>query len=321
MASPSHGRDLPLPPIIALVLIAVAALRGFCTLPICDAWLCGGGYRPTKRLQPRSQMQLLHTAQTRPRTRPSTRTRATAVSVATPTQPLKLPTLLDAEGSMEVLKALRKNLFPRNRRPVAFDAARGKWCRGCTIGLTQDYATGEAIPTAATRKRPELARVLTQACKDVDPDFRFTSIQVNLNTRYRMHTDGFDAGPSRMLCCGNFTEGRLWLHSWAEQKWQPFDCRDRWVAFDGREYHMTEPWGGPERYSLVYFTHPAWSSSEQLRPGTKTFLEDLGFPWPRSAADTFRAQLPKPSERRATATASLPPQLWAAEMELPREFE
>lgn len=225
-----------------------------------------------------------------------------------------MPTLPARDGGA-VLRALRSTVLPRNRRPVALDCDQGLERRGCTLGLTEDYASGRALATKATRRRPELTRELCAACLEVDPGFRFTSIQVNLNARYRMHTDGYDAGPSRMFCCGNFSHGRMWLHSWSEGDWAPVDAHDHWVAFDGREYHLTEEWEGPERYSLVYFTHPGFRSpglSSDAREG----LEELGFPWPRED-DTFRAHLPKPRERRGAAAQSLPAHLATWEQALP----
>ena len=40
-----------------------------------------------------------------------------------------------------------------------------------------------------------------------------------MNTKYKMHTDGFDAGPSRMVALGNFSRGRLWLHASKNNTW------------------------------------------------------------------------------------------------------
>jgi len=202
-----------------------------------------------------------------------------------------------------VLIALRKAVLPLNKRRVAGRMA-GMECRGCTLGITEDYGTGRVVMTAATRKRPQLARALCDACRTADPNFRFTSIQVNLNTRYSMHTDGYDAGPSRMYCCGNFTRGRMWLHSWKAGAWQAIDVHNRWIGFDGREFHMTESWDGPERFSLVYFTHPGWRSNK-LASDAQAQLEDLGFAWP-ARADEFGTDLPGPRERSAAAESTLP---------------
>mmetsp|Transcript_74018 Transcript_74018/g.133432 ORF Transcript_74018/g.133432 Transcript_74018/m.133432 type:complete len:342 (+) Transcript_74018:201-1226(+) len=237
----------------------------------------------------------------------------------------------------EVLEALRRAQLPRNRRSAARDLKPGcrdrdrggpekvqhrqksrddLGCRGCTLGLTTDYGKNVAISSAATRVRPELTRVLCAACRAADPEFRFTSIQVNLNTRYAMHTDGYDAGASRMLSCGNFTLGRMWLHNWAAGNWSLVDTHDQWIAFDGREFHLTEEWDGPERYSLVFFTNSGWCG-QNLQPGVRQTLEALGFPWPQQS-DTFQRLLPMPPERRADAEKTMPPDL--AKAELPSEL-
>merc|ERR1719433_467334 len=118
-----------------------------------------------------------------------------------------------------------------------------------------------------------------------------------------------------MFCCGNFSRCRLWLHTWAAQAWEAVDARDGWIAFDGREFHLTEEWEGPERYSLVYFTHPAFRSPG-LSPQERAHLLDLGFPWPEEE-HAFTANLPRPRERRSTAWRALPPDLAAWEQTLP----
>jgi len=183
-------------------------------------------------------------------------------------------------------------------------------CRGFTLGLSLGYGRGLVAPTAATRQWPQLTRLLCAACRAADPEFRFTSIQVNLNTKYWMHTDGKDAGPSRMICFGNFKEGRLWLHDGDENTWSAVDCHDRWAAFDGREFHLTEDWQGPERYSLVYFSSDLWKKAHRSKKGqaAKAELEALGFPWPERH-DTFQNCLLPEGKRRIAAVDALPPQL------------
>lgn len=224
-----------------------------------------------------------------------------------PTSTATSPTVIF--DTTNILAALRGALLPLNTRKPA-GRLPGEECRGFTLGLSLGYGRGVCLPTAATREWPELARVLCAACVEACPDFRFTSIQVNRNTKYMMHTDGVDAGASRMICCGNFTRGRMWLHDSQAGSWSAIDAHDKWIAFDGRELHLTEEWDGPERYSLVYFTNQVFGGASRSKTGkeTKSFLEELGFPWP-SQADAFKVRLPAEQDRRISATAALPDHL------------
>lgn len=225
---------------------------------------------------------------------------------------LQSPCIRHAEGNQlvdtaTILEELRSVLLPLNSRKAAGKMPGLDACRGFTLGLALGYGRGLVVPTAATRDWPELATVLCEACREENPDFKFTSIQVNRNTRYGMHSDGIDAGASRMICCGDFQRGRLWLHSSASGSWNATDCHDRWLAFDGREFDLTEDWDGPERFSLVYFTNQVFRRADGSKKGraTRGQLEQLGFPWP-SQDDLFAERLPPEKDRRLAAAEALP---------------
>merc|ERR1712187_505114 len=105
-----------------------------------------------------------------------------------------------------------------------------------------------------------------------------------------------------MITLGNFTRGRMWLRDSGARSWDLVDPHNHWVAFDGREYHLTEDWDGPERFSLVYFTNPGWCK-DHIDPEHMERLEQAGFPWPESE-DVFKTPflLKRP---RLTALESL----------------
>ncbi|CAE7453236.1 unnamed protein product [Symbiodinium natans] len=205
----------------------------------------------------------------------------------------------------DMLDALRRfqHVLPRNKRKVAGRMPSKGLCKGCTLGLTTDYkfgGPGTPVVSKATRAHPKLVQVLCRGCRAACPDFKFTSIQVNVNTKYKMHTDGFDAGPSRMVALGDFSRGRLWLHASRNNSWRLVDVRNTWIAFDGREFHLTEEWQGSERYSLVFFTNHLW---DQLGPEEQHQLGELGFPWPETA-DVFPEEISWPDERQHAAMRS-----------------
>eukprot|EP00434_Breviolum_minutum_P026765 symbB.v1.2.023657.t1/scaffold2181.1/size92752/1 len=212
---------------------------------------------------------------------------------------------LQGDGDSEMLRQLRKhrNWMPRNKRKVAMAMPKMGRCQGFTLGLTTDYkcgGQGAPVVSKATRAHPQLAMALTKGCRNSWPDFRFTSIQVNLNTKYGMHTDGFDAGPSRMIALGNFSKGKLWLHNARQNRWSLINVQNTWIAFDGREFHLTEDWEGPERYSLVFFTNHLW---DQLPIEAMRQLTNLGFAWPEEK-DIFRQELEWPDRRQESALKS-----------------
>eukprot|EP00929_Paragymnodinium_shiwhaense_P014943 TRINITY_DN122945_c0_g1_i1.p1 TRINITY_DN122945_c0_g1~~TRINITY_DN122945_c0_g1_i1.p1 ORF type:complete len:309 (-),score=15.29 TRINITY_DN122945_c0_g1_i1:574-1500(-) len=221
---------------------------------------------------------------------------------------------------LEALRSLPLSCVPANKRHSA-GTLPGQRNYGFTLGLTYDYGARLSLPSKATRNWPELTAALCRECRRCIPDFRFTSIQVNLNTKYSMHHDGYDAGASYFVTLGNFSKGRLWVHNSETDTWKVTDAHNHWIPFDGREYHFNEEWEGPERYSLVFFTHPGWRGGEGVVPGTKLWkgkeirpdddqqgaqrvLEELGFPWPTSG-DVFSTEKPDSDARRVAAEKSL----------------
>eukprot|EP00435_Cladocopium_sp_Y103_P026420 s2504_g6.t1 len=78
------------------------------------------------------------------------------------------------------------------------------------------------------------------------------------------------------------------------------NVQNTWIAFDGREFHLTEDWQGPERYSLVFFTNHLW---DQLPTEARRQLTNLGFQWPKEA-NVFRQELEWPDQRQQAALQS-----------------
>ena len=57
-----------------------------------------------------------------------------------------------------------------------------------------------------------LIRTLCEAARDLDPELKFTSIQVNKDSKYGLHCDSSNLGLSGFLGLGNFTGG--WSLIW-----------------------------------------------------------------------------------------------------------
>ena len=58
-----------------------------------------------------------------------------------------------------------------------------------------------------------LIRTLCEAARDLDPELKFTSIQVNKDSKYGLHCDSSNLGLSGFLGLGNFTGGWSYLGS------------------------------------------------------------------------------------------------------------
>ena len=56
-----------------------------------------------------------------------------------------------------------------------------------------------------------LIRALCEAARDLDPELKFTSIQVNKDSKYGLHCDSSNLGLSGFLGLGNFTGGWSYL--------------------------------------------------------------------------------------------------------------
>ena len=86
----------------------------------------------------------------------------------------------------------------------------------------------------------------------IDPDFKYTSIQVNKNMMCSPHRDSGNAGMSYIIGLGDYTGGDLVI-THKDGSSDNHDIRNKSLKFDGHEIHHVTPFKG-ERYSLVFFT-------------------------------------------------------------------
>ena len=72
----------------------------------------------------------------------------------------------------------------------------------------------------------KIMQMIINAAKHVQPDFKFTSVQVNIGLTTGLNTDSSDTGPSLILAMGPHIGGQLWVHRAVEgqvsdvQRWQ-----------------------------------------------------------------------------------------------------
>lgn len=183
-----------------------------------------------------------------------------------------------------VLQALSSVDFPVQASRT--NVTRGTPPRGVVLGAVNIRGHGGMQPAQATRDMPNLAKLLARFFREAcgDPDFRYTTIQINANYEAALHVDKFNLGPSYIVGVGDWgppdvshldpsLAGQLWVHGRG-----PLDCRRTWQAFDGNSPHCTLPFSGT-RFTLIYFTH---CSQSMLRDEDRVFLTDLGFAMPQS---------------------------------------
>eukprot|EP00928_Gymnodinium_smaydae_P019678 TRINITY_DN17559_c0_g1_i2.p1 TRINITY_DN17559_c0_g1~~TRINITY_DN17559_c0_g1_i2.p1 ORF type:complete len:1353 (+),score=171.90 TRINITY_DN17559_c0_g1_i2:34-4059(+) len=186
------------------------------------------------------------------------------------------------------LNKSRKNVLPNGKSAVPSFA----------IGLVTDYARGLAC-SSTIRTRPNLTRLLTKFATQHNPDFCFTTIQLNRDYAAALHTDRNNHGPSMGIALGSYTDGGgLWVldetngnhvlevsrhvRGWPELevgshvKGRVLDLAYKWQRFDGNTPHEVLQFNGP-RISIVYFTRRSWTN---MPDEVNTRLQASGFPVP-----------------------------------------
>ena len=146
-------------------------------------------------------------------------------------------------------------LFFRDFRPYygTRDATRvGQ--RSMAIGINRRYSVPTVTVNMRLMRKPgvaELIDAIDNILEAIDPTFTYTSIQINENFPGNLHVDRSNAGDSRMLVVGDATleGGELWCGG------AILSTRDKIIAFDGNVPHMTMPYTGAVRYSVVLFTY------------------------------------------------------------------
>jgi hypothetical protein len=88
--------------------------------------------------------------------------------------------------------------------------------------------------------------------KDVDPNYSFTSIQVNKNFVGKPHRDKNDHSYQFALSVGDFTGGELVIETDDPQQLTVLETKDRLSKCDGRRTHWVTPYSGT-RYSIIMY--------------------------------------------------------------------
>lgn len=103
-------------------------------------------------------------------------------------------------------------------------------------------------PSRFNKKFKSLYKSLRALIRYYDPDFKYTTIQVNKNVFCNPHVDKNNMGPSYGIALGDFTGGKLVVEG------KEFNIHNKFLQFDGRKGHWITPFEGT-RYSIIYFNH------------------------------------------------------------------
>lgn len=130
-----------------------------------------------------------------------------------------------AEEVTDILLAMGDN-WPTQSRPNVADKAVQGMCLGLVYAFTNGLRT-----SLASCKCPEVTKIVTEYVKATlpEPDFKFSSIQINYNYAARRHVDGNNMGPSYIQSFGQHTGGNLWTANLGI-----LDCHHKWRKFNGK---------------------------------------------------------------------------------------
>ena len=129
--------------------------------------------------------------------------------------------------------------------------------RACCMGLSLSGRSSLWTRTTMVMYRsPELQAVTRYLCEIIKqsyPKLHFSSLQINVNARARMHQDTGNVGYSVVAAIGRFAGGQLFT---VAQDGQPIlqDVCGRFSIIDGRAPHCVLPFAG-YRLSVVGFLH------------------------------------------------------------------
>ena len=104
-------------------------------------------------------------------------------------------------------------------------------------------------PSKHNEKFPELLQKLTELINNYDPDFKFTTIQLNKNIQSPRHIDKNNVGYSYIIGLGDYNGGELNIENLGD-----FNIKNSFLKFNGTNPHWTSAFQGT-RYSIIFFTH------------------------------------------------------------------
>tara|TARA_E500000305_G_scaffold111886_2_gene128772 strand:+ start:4676 stop:5182 length:507 start_codon:yes stop_codon:yes gene_type:complete len=133
--------------------------------------------------------------------------------------------------------------------------------RGVVLGKVYSWKKTndgrQGIITGRSTEKPKYKELFAEASKMMtqhNPNFKFTSIQINENQKTSKHKDGYNVGKSYIIGLGDYTGGEVRVYTSDGKSHKDINIKNKWVSFNGSELeHETLPFKG-DRYTLVYYS-------------------------------------------------------------------
>ncbi len=133
-----------------------------------------------------------------------------------------------------------------------------------TLGKVRAYHTKVMVNSSHNKKFPKLLELLKECVKSFDPNFNFTTIQINKNVLTPPHRDKNNVGLSLALSVGDFQGGGIEQFN-EDGTSTLLDTKNCFQYQDGSLLHRTLPYLG-ERYAMIFFFHQAGFNSPMSPP-------------------------------------------------------
>ena len=140
-----------------------------------------------------------------------------------------------------------------------------------TLGKVRAYHQKIMVNSTHNKRFPQLLELLKEAVKEFDPDFTFTTIQINKNVLTSPHKDRNNVGLSLALSLGDFKGGGIEQFN-DDGTSTLIDTKNKFQYQDGSKLHRTLPFEG-ERYAMIFFFHKAGFNSP-MSPPMETILQN-----------------------------------------------
>jgi hypothetical protein len=138
-----------------------------------------------------------------------------------------------------------------------------------TLGKVRAYHSKIMVNSTHNKKYKNLLNLLTEAVREYDPEFIFTTIQINKNVLTPPHKDKNNVGLSLALSLGNFKGGGIEQFN-DDGTSTLLDTHNCFQYQDGSKLHRTLPYLG-DRYAMIFFFHKAGFNSP-MSPPKETIL-------------------------------------------------
>lgn len=133
-----------------------------------------------------------------------------------------------------------------------------------TLGKVRAYHTKVMVNSSNNKKFPHLLELCKDCVKSFDPDYIFTTIQINRNVLTPPHRDKNNVGLSLALSLGDFKGGGIEQFN-EDGTSTLLDTHNHFMFQDGSLLHRTLPYLG-ERFALIFFFHKAGFNSPMSPP-------------------------------------------------------